>query len=55
MFNNNRKSMLTAGIFPKMIFILGLAYGNESVLDYLSIQNRLISGRSPARYLFVGS
>jgi hypothetical protein len=35
MFNSNKNSILIAGIFPKVIFTLGLVYGSKSVVDYL--------------------
>jgi hypothetical protein len=47
MFNNDRKSILIAGLFPKMIFPMGLAYSSKSGMDYFN-SSQTISGRSPA-------
>jgi hypothetical protein len=41
MFNNNRKSILIAGIFPKNEFFLGLAYWSKFIVDYNLRQTHL--------------
>jgi hypothetical protein len=47
MFNYNRKSILIAGLFPKMKFSWALpAEANLSIA--LTVHGRTISGRSPA-------
>jgi hypothetical protein len=53
MFNNNRKSILVIGIFPKMNFSWALAMGTN--LHGFLFQGRLISGWSPASYQLVDS
>jgi hypothetical protein len=40
MFNNNRKNILIAGIFPKMNSLTDLSNESESVTDYIIIQSR---------------
>ena len=40
MFNNNRKSILIAGIFPKTNPLTALPNKNESVTDYIIIRGR---------------
>lgn len=37
MFNNKRKIILTAGIFPKMNFLIALLNKDEPVTDYIII------------------
>jgi hypothetical protein len=40
MFNNNRQSILIAGIFPKMISFVALPTKSKSVADYIVIRSR---------------
>jgi hypothetical protein len=47
-FNNNRKYILMAGLFPKMNFSWALPI--DANPSWILIQGGFISGRSPARY-----